>query len=121
MENKATGFNNPSAGSTAADTTLNKAQSSAHQAVDRAATAAEDMTRRAKPAIDRVVGYAHSAVDRAAGAAAPAADWLEAHSQDWRETQERVMVTTSEFVRANPWKAIGMAVVAGILIGRVIL
>lgn len=120
MENKATGYNNPPAG-TAADSTLNKAQSSAHQAVDRAAGMAEDMTRRTKPAIDRVVGYAHDAVDRAAGAAAPAADWLDAHSQDWRETQERLMVTTSDYVRANPWKALGMAVVAGIVIGRMVL
>jgi ElaB/YqjD/DUF883 family membrane-anchored ribosome-binding protein len=124
MENKTAGFNNPTSG-TAADNTVNKAQSGAHEAVDRAvdraSTLAEDAARRAKPAIDKVAGYAHQVVDRAAGAAAPAADWLDAHGQDWRQTQERLMADTGEYVRANPWKSIGIAVVAGIVIGRMIL
>lgn len=121
MENKTAGFNNMSSSGTTADTTLNKAQQSAHSAVDRAANLADEAARRTKPAIDRVVGYAHEVVDKAAGAAAPAADWLDAHGQDWRETQERLMATTSEYVKANPWKSIGIAVVAGVLIGRMVL
>lgn len=124
MENKSAGFNNPTSGM-AADSTVNKAQSSAHQAVDSAVNSAssmaEEAARRAKPAIDRVAGLAHQVVDRAAGAAAPAADWLNEHGQDWRETQERLMADTGEYVRANPWKSIGIAVVAGIVIGRMIL
>lgn len=122
MEDK-TGFNNPAAGM--ADNTVNKAQSGAHQvvdrAVDRASSLADEAARRAKPAIDRVAGLAHQVVDRAAGAAAPAADWLDEHGQDWRETQEKLMASTSEYVRANPWKSLGVAVAAGIVIGRMIL
>jgi hypothetical protein len=121
MENKTTGFNNMSSSGTTGDSTLNKAQQGAHSAVDRAASMADEAARRTKPAIDRVVGYAHQVVDRAAGAAAPAADWLDAHGQDWRETQEKLMVTTSDYVKAHPLKSIGIAVVAGVLIGRMVL
>lgn len=120
MENKTAGFNNVSSGS-GADSTLNKASSGAHSAVDRAAEMADDAARRAKPAIDRVVGYAHQAVDRAAGAAAPAAEWLDEHGHDLRASQEKLIAATGDYVKENPWKSVGIAVVAGILLGRIVL
>src|SRR3954470_3244674 len=120
MENKTTsGMNDISGSST--DTTLNKASSGAHSAVDRAAGLADEAARRAKPAIDRVAGYAHQAVDKAMGAAGPAADWIDEHGQDLRATEERVVEATSEYVRANPWKSVGIAVVAGVILSRIVL
>jgi hypothetical protein len=121
MENPNTaGGYNPSTGSST-DNTVNKAAAGAHSAVDRAIGAADDMARRAKPAIDKVAGYAHSAVDKAAGAAGPAAEWLDEHGQDLKATQERLISATSDYMRANPWKALGIAVVAGVVIGRIVL
>jgi ElaB/YqjD/DUF883 family membrane-anchored ribosome-binding protein len=118
MENKS-GFNNTSAGS-ATDTSLNKASSGAHSAVDRASQMADEAARKAKPAIDKMAGYAHQVVDKAVGAAGPAADWINENTQDLKATQEKMVTATSDYVRANPWKSVGMAVVAGIVLSRIL-
>ena len=119
MESQNTGYNTTSGSS--ADGVLNKATLGAHSAVDRAIGAADEAARKAKPAIDRVAGYAHSAVDKAAGVAAPAADWIDEHGKDLKATQEKLAAATADYMRANPWKSLGIAVVAGVLIGRIIL
>ena len=114
MENPNTaGGYNPSTGS-ATDNKVNKAAAGAHSAVDKAIGAAA-------PAIEKVAGFAHSAVDKAAGAAGPAAEWLDEHGQDLKATQERLISATSDYMRANPWKALGIAVAAGVVLGRIVL
>lgn len=110
-----TGMGNGSDGS------VNKASSSAHAAVDSFAGAADEAVRKAKPAIDKVTAMAHQAVDKAAGAAVPAADWLAEKSESLDATQKKLVADTCSYVAANPLKAIGIAVVAGILLGRIIL
>ena len=104
----------------AADGMLNKAATGAHAAVDKVASAADDAARKAKPTIDRVAGYAHQAVDKAAGAAGPAADWLNEQGQDLKATQEKLLGATGDYVKAHPWKAVGIAVAAGFLISRIV-
>lgn len=100
--------------------TLNKASSSAHAAVDSIAGAADEAARKAKPAIDRVAAMAHQAVDTAAGAAAPTADWLSEQGESLNATQKKLVADTRRYVSANPLKAIGIAVVAGFLLSRII-
>jgi ElaB/YqjD/DUF883 family membrane-anchored ribosome-binding protein len=100
---------------------LNKASSSAHAAVNSIAGAADEAARKAKPAIDRVAAMAHQAVDKAAGAAAPTADWLTEQGESLNATQKKLVADTCNYVSANPLKAIGIAVVAGFLLGRIIL
>ena len=68
-------------------------------------------------ALDRAATAAHSAVDRAIGAAAPAAKWLD---QRTRSQQERYDAT-AEYVKQNPAKALAIAFVAGLLVGKIIL
>jgi ElaB/YqjD/DUF883 family membrane-anchored ribosome-binding protein len=104
-----------------ADGALSKASSSAHAAVDAMAGAADEAARKAKPAIDKVTAIAHQAVDKAAGAAVPAADWLTEKSESLDATQKKLIADTCAYVSANPLKAIGIAVVAGILISRIVL
>jgi ElaB/YqjD/DUF883 family membrane-anchored ribosome-binding protein len=101
--------------------TLHKASSSAHAAVNSMAGAADDAARKAKPAIDRVAAFAHQAVDKAAGAAAPTADWLTAQGESLNATQKKLVTNTSKYVSANPLKTLGIAVVAGFLLSRIIL
>ena len=100
---------------------LNKASSSAHAAVNSIAGAADEAARKAKPAIDRVAAMAHQAVDKAAGAAAPTADWLAEQGDSLNATQKKLVADTCSYVSANPLKAIGIALVAGFLLGRIIL
>jgi ElaB/YqjD/DUF883 family membrane-anchored ribosome-binding protein len=99
---------------------VNKASLSAHAVVNSIAFAADEAASKAKPAIDQVAAMAHQAVDKAAGAAAPTVDWLNQQGASINASQKQLVVNTRSYVSANPLKAIGMAVVAGCVIGRLI-
>ncbi len=99
---------------------LHMASSSAHAAVNSIAGAADEVARNARPAIDHVAAMAHQAVDKAAGAAAPTADWLAEQGESLNATQKKLVADTCSYVSANPLKAVGIAVVAGFLLSRMI-
>jgi len=101
--------------------TLHKASSSAHAAVNSMAGAADEAARKARPAIDRVAAMAHHAVDKAAGAAAPTAEWLNEQGESLRAAQKKLVADTCSYVSANPLKSVGIALVAGFLLSRIIL
>src|SRR5664279_5629364 len=103
------------------DGTISKASSSAHGAVNSIASAADEAARKAKPAIDRAAAMAHQAVDKAAGAAAPTADWLAEQGESLNTTQKKLVADTCGYISANPLKALGIAVVAGFVLSRIIL
>ena len=121
MEN--TGYNTPSTSGIAgnAEGSMGRASSSAHAAVDSMAAAADQAVRKASPAIDRVAQMAHQAVDKAAGAAAPAAEWLGQQGESLNATQRKLVDDTCKYVSANPLKSLGIAVLAGFLLSRIIL
>jgi len=98
---------------------LNKASSSAHAAVDSIARAADDVARKTQSAIDQAAAIADQALDKAAGAVAPTADWLAQQGERVNVTQKRLLAKTCNYVSANPLKALGMAAVAGYLLGRI--
>lgn len=102
------------------DGALNQASSSAHAAVNSIAGAAEEAARKAKPAIDQVAAMAHQAVDKAAGVAVPAADWLAEQGESLNATQKKLVSDACNYVSANPLKSVGIAVVAGFLLSRII-
>lgn len=99
---------------------LSKTTSGAHAAVNSMAGAADEMTRKAKPAIDQMAAMAHHAVDRAAGAAAPTAEWLAEQGESLNAAQKSLVGDTCSYVSANPLKAVGIAVVAGFLLSRIL-
>ena len=85
------------------------------------AGAVDDAARKAKPAIDQVTAKAHQAVDKAAAAAAPTAEWLSDKGESIKATQKKLMSDTCSYVSANPLKSIGIALVAGFLLSRIVL
>lgn len=106
-------------GNGGADPTLGNASSSAHAAVNSIAGAADDAAGKIKPAIEQVAATAHQALDKAAGAAAPMADWLAGQADSLKATQKKLVADTCSYVSANPMRAIGIALVAGLLVGRI--
>lgn len=98
---------------------LNKATLSAHAAVSSIAGAADEAANKAKPVIDQVAAMADQAVDKAAGAAAPTVDWLNERGASINASQKKLVANTCNYISANPLKAIGMAVVAGLVLGRI--
>lgn len=74
-----------------------------------------------EPVIARVAAMAHQAVDKAAVAATPTADWLAKRGGNLSATQKKLAEDACSYVSANPLKAVGIAVVAGLLLGRILL
>jgi ElaB/YqjD/DUF883 family membrane-anchored ribosome-binding protein len=99
---------------------VNKASLSAHAVVNSIAGVADEAVSIAKPAIDEVAARAHQAVDRAAGAAAPTVDWLTEQGESINASQKQLFADARDYVSANPLKAVGMAVVAGFVLSRLI-
>ena len=99
---------------------VSKASLSAHAVVNSIAGAADEAASKAKPAIDQVAAMAHQAVDKAAGAAAPTVGWLTKQGESINASQKQLVADTRSYVSANPLKAVGMAVVAGFVLGRLI-
>ena len=110
----------PPATSPKGDGTLYKAASGAHAAVDRAAVAADEAARKAKPVIDRAAELAHQAVDKAAGAAAPTAEWLGEQGESLMATRKKLVDGTCKYVAENPLKSVALALIAGLVIGRIV-
>lgn len=122
MENILDGNTNFAAGASGnSERSLHTASSTAHGAVNAVAGAAEEAARKAKPAIDRMAKMAHQAVDSAASAAAPTASWLGEQGQSLMATRKQLVDDTCKYVAANPLKSVGIAVVAGFVLSRIIL
>jgi ElaB/YqjD/DUF883 family membrane-anchored ribosome-binding protein len=72
----------------------------------------KDMDRN----IERVSQSAHQAVDRAAAAASGVVEGIAGKSQELLELPENWLEGAREYVRENPFAAVGMAVAAGYLL-----
>jgi ElaB/YqjD/DUF883 family membrane-anchored ribosome-binding protein len=89
--------------------------SQAHLAVDTAAAKANE---KAGPAIGRAAQAAHQTVDKVAQAAAPAADWINQNAEQLKLQQEALLDGCRSYVRDRPLVAVGVAIAAGYLVGR---
>jgi len=102
------------------DGVLTKTTAGAHAAVNSVAEAADGAARKARPTIDQVAAMAHQVVEKAAASAAPAADWLGKQGESLNTTQKKLITDTSAYIAANPLMSVGVAVLAGFLISRMI-
>lgn len=98
--------------------TVNRATAGMNGAVDRLALAADGAADQIKPAIDRVATLAHQAVSKAASVAGPAADWISHQGESLDAARQKAIQTAGDTVRANPWKTVGIAVLAGFVLSR---
>ena len=74
----------------------------------------QDTSSRSGPA-DALRQAGHSAVDKALDAAQPATQWF-GEKQSYVQDQ---LKSTTDYVVANPLKAIGIAFAVGVLFGRI--
>jgi ElaB/YqjD/DUF883 family membrane-anchored ribosome-binding protein len=97
--------------------TVERKASQAHDAVDAAAAKASE---RAAPAIDRVARAAHDTVDKVAQTAGPAADWLNQSAEQLKAQQQQLVDGCRSTIRERPLVAVGIALFAGYLAGRLV-
>ena len=88
--------------STQADSTIDKAVSILHSVIDDAA------------------GKAHSASNKAANAGSQAAIWVNERSEKLTSAPKKLIEDASGYVSANPLKSVGVAIVAALLVGRLL-
>ncbi len=103
------------------DGALRGPAAAAHATVDAATGLAGEAARKAQPTIDRVAAMAHQAVDAAADAAAPAADFLAAQGESLQAARKQWVDEASTYVAENPLKSVGIALVAGFVLSRIVL
>ena len=91
---------------------------------DSATVGASDTTNTAAdiagPAVDRMASGAHRVVDQVADVAARAADALDAKSGKLKDIQAQWLEKSRVYVRDNPVKSLGIAVVGGFLLSRLL-
>ena len=100
---------NPSSNS--ATSAIDKASSAAHSAIDVVAS-------KAKVPVERMATIAQDAAARASTATAQATDWLTEQGDRIAAPSKKLMADTSKYVSENPLKSLGIAVVAALLVGR---
>ena len=88
--------------------TVERKAGQAHDAVDAVAAKATEKAAR----------VAHETVDKVAQAAAPAADWLNQSAAQLQRQQEQLVDGSRSYIRERPLVAIGIALAAGYLAGR---
>jgi hypothetical protein len=93
----------------------------AHGAVEYAAGAAAEALERAKPMLETATNMAHLAVETAADKAARPAQWLAKQGEDLQAKQQQLVGDARGYVSANPFKSLAIALVAGIVLGRLVL
>ena len=102
----------------------NESSGTGARAVDQASTGAhaviDKVSEAARPMVDRVASGAHQAVDTIADVAGRAAETLGAKGGQLQDAQVRAMEQCRGYVRDNPIASIGIALVAGFLLSRLL-
>ena len=94
--------------------------SSDHSASARAADTAYKVASAADSTVDRMASGAHAAVDRTADVVAQAAETLGVKGGQLKDLQVQWLENGSAYIRDNPLKALGIAVVGGFLLSRLL-
>ncbi len=96
----------------------------ARPAAERLSSAAHDTVNKladsARPAVERLASGAHQTVDRIASAAAATAARLGNQTEQLNAARARARQVCSTYVQEKPLAALGIAVVAGFLLGRLL-
>jgi len=93
------------------DSAIDKASNAAHSAID-------EVARKAKKPVDRMAEIAHDVSDKAVSASNQASDWVSRRSEQLSATPKKLIADTSSYVSANPLKSLGIAVLAALVVGR---
>jgi ElaB/YqjD/DUF883 family membrane-anchored ribosome-binding protein len=72
-----------------------------------------------KPQLDRLAETAHGAVDRATQTAQQVAERFGEKSEELLGMKDEYLETAREYVKENPFMAIGIALAAGYLFGKI--
>lgn len=90
----------------------------ADQTADRMADKAHGMTDKAQETVERLTDKVQPTMDALSEKASHAVDRFSERADQLKGSGEAALETTRNYVRENPIAAIGIAAVAGLLLGR---
>jgi ElaB/YqjD/DUF883 family membrane-anchored ribosome-binding protein len=96
---------------TTGDSTLSTVTERGHTTVDRAAQSAHE-------AIDRLAAKAGPAVERLRASTSSAGEKLRAKAGELGELEEQWVENTRGYIRENPFTALAIGVLAGVLLSK---
>jgi ElaB/YqjD/DUF883 family membrane-anchored ribosome-binding protein len=76
-------------------------------------------TGNQKQQIDRLTESAHSAIDRATQTASQVAQQFSERGEEYLAMKDEYVESAREYVRENPFMALGIALAAGYLFGKI--
>lgn len=79
---------------------------------------ADTAVAKVRPMMDRVSKMASEAADKAYEMKGQAKDWIGSNAEVVSAKQKEMVEDASKYIAANPLKAIGIAVVAALVVGR---
>ncbi len=79
---------------------------------------ADTAVQKAKPVLERINSLAGDAADKAYTMKNQARDWLGTQGDQLSAKQKQLVDDTSKYVSENPLKSLGIAVVAALIVGR---
>lgn len=92
---------------------------SAHGAVDKVAAVAGSAVRTVSSAIDGAAASGHQAVNKIEDTVKPAEQWLNEKSDALLAAPKNAASDARQFIVEHPWQSVGVALVAGMLFGRI--
>ena len=117
MKNSISGSNNATNVSTI-NGRVTGAASTAHDAVDKVAEVADSAVRKMTSAIDGAAASSHQVVNKIEDKIKPAGHWITEKTDALMAAPKNAVSGVEDCIAAHPWKSIGLAVLAGVLLGR---
>lgn len=97
---------------------VGEAAASAHGAVDKVAAAAGSAVQTASSAIDNAAASGHQAVKKVEDTVRPAENWIYEKTDAVLAAPKNAVADARQYIATHPWQSVGVAVLAGMLLGR---
>ncbi len=97
---------------------LGDAASSAHGAVDKVAAAAGAVVETFNTAIGHAAVSGHQAVNKVEESVKPAERWVSEKADALLAAPKSAVADARQYIATHPWQSVGVALFAGILLGR---
>ncbi len=98
---------------------VGEAAASAHGAVDKVAAAAGSAVRTVGSAIDDAAASGHQAVNKIEDTVKPAQQWLNEKTDALLAAPKNAASDARQYIVVHPWQSVGVALLAGMLLGRI--
>lgn len=92
--------------------------SSAHGAVDKVSAAAGSAVQSVNTAIDRATQSGHQAVNKVEESVKPAERWVTEKTDALLAAPKNAVSDARQYIVTHPWQSVGVAVLAGMFLGR---